>query len=314
LSSSLLIAALLSSSCSGFGPVAFFHLQLGWYSNSQAWHICTDTNNIRYATTKGLTLAPNLSDALTPNPEKAARPMYAATNVNQPPVFSTAPGQPDYSGLWQIVNVTWKPGFARYITNSDPADPITNPTGVPPASQADIAETQIVLDYPILAIGALGGPWFPPPPEAYRIPQVVLFHQPTRTVGLPIRFVFSTNFLGFPIIAALLVTDVSDPELAATFGANLAPALLHMPQHGTQRLYEYNPPKPALQLEVLAHVQDALYLYSPVTRFTVVDRSDIPQSTIIQTEIVQLQLTGAGKLQIVRDDQRMNTPAIPQER
>jgi len=40
--------------------------------------------------------------------------LYIITNLNQGPVFTAVPGDPTYSGVWQITYVTYKPGKAKH--------------------------------------------------------------------------------------------------------------------------------------------------------------------------------------------------------
>ena len=176
-------------------PTAFGgnFVRMGWYNCNQAWFTCRETNNIRY--TGGstalsefqLTLSPKLSSALVPRElggEIAARPLYLVTNFQNPPVFSTAPGQPDYSALWQVFEITWKPGVPRRaICNADPASP-ENPCGLPGPSEADITATDVVLDCPILVLGPLTWPKSTGGSN-YIIPQAVLVDPKLKLVFLP---------------------------------------------------------------------------------------------------------------------------------
>src|SRR3989339_188160 len=83
----------------------------GWYLNQSAWYIQDfelGSNNIRTAEyfDEGA-LFPKLRSAIG----HGANPIYVVLNFNQGPVFSAAPGPAGtYSGLWQVIYITWKEG------------------------------------------------------------------------------------------------------------------------------------------------------------------------------------------------------------
>lgn len=310
-------------------------LRQGWFDNKQAWYVTSDTNNIRWASTDPdlPILARKLSSALTPKVlggDIAARPMYVVTNPSQTqgPVFADAPGQVPldmlYSGLWQVFYVTWNAGSSkRPITSADP-ESLANPSGLPTPSEATITPTSIVVARPIFAIGPLGGPWLETPPGGYRMPQITVPGQPfypyLHIVTMPLWEVFWVNFetksrvLPFPLAPlgtdVVGITDVSDPDLAALLGANLAPGILNIPDSDAQPFWVMNNPKPPSQLP-LTQSQPLTYdqnepnvNYTPVVQFTVLQRH-IPPSTVINNPDLMLRLIGNGGLTIIRNDQRM---------
>lgn len=223
-------------------------IQQGWFDDLVAWYFCTDTNNVRYATTQKLTLAPELSSALG----NGARKMYVVLNYNNSgPVFDTAPtfGPPTYSGLWKVLFVKWKTGPTirpHVIKNTDP-ESITNPFGLPGSSKIEIKNTpfdvndpdeRIVVDCPIVALGSLGYPKGNPQlGGVYRIPQIIALNNmcTPKTITLPTWNVYNVNNISQKIeVATVIIPDVEDPDLATLLKANLAPGLAHVPFDDTQ--------------------------------------------------------------------------------
>lgn len=302
------------------------HFQLGWFNDEPAWYFCTDTTNIRFAQTEGLTLAPKLSSALdlvivpdlSPIAQRAARVMYIVTNFQQGPVFSTAPGLIDYSGLWRVVYITWKPGVTKHpITNADPADDC-NPGGIPSTDNADIVCSGVVLDCPIIALGQLACEWLPGTPERYRIPQVLDFDKYAKTVDLPTYDVFTQDPLTKKIVVReVVITDVSSQELADLLKANLAPGLLWMPLEDTQRFWDFVGPRPPTQLPVFPNAPNNFPLntnnnYSPIGQFTVFDRdSVVAQSTTIKTGSFAEKLAALYPNLVLSQNQIINAPVVP---
>jgi hypothetical protein len=205
-------------------------------------------------------------------------------------VFSTAPGESDYSGLWQVICVTWSAGVTpRTVASTDPASP-DNPLGMPDRSEASIIETGVVLDCPILALGLLGGQWYPGAPGVYRIPQGLEygFGPVTRWISLPHFRVFAEDpTTKARLIADVLITDVADEDLADLIGANHAPGLDSMPVAGVQAFWVTNGPKPPTQAPVIQYdptwsVPNLNPNYTPVMDYITLDRH-IPVNTVVRT-------------------------------
>lgn len=310
-------------------------LRQGWFNNQLAWYVTSDTNDTYWARTDPdfPILARKLSSALMPRfigGDIAARPMYVVQNPaqSQGPVFADAPGQTPldqlYSGLWQVFYVKWLPGAVkRPIISADP-ESLANPGGIPGPGEAVITPTNIVVARPIFAIGPLGGPWQETPPGGYRMPQITVPGQPfypyLHIVTMPLWRVFWVNFitksrvLPFPLAPlgtdVVGIPDVSDAELAALLGANLAPGLLNVPDSDTQPFWVMNDPKPPSQLPMTQNQPltfDANELntnYTPVVQFTVLQRNIAPATVVNNPTLMQL-LIGNGGLVVLRNDQRM---------
>lgn len=315
-------------------------IQQGWFDGDPAWYFCTDTNDVRFATTQRLTLAPRLSSALI----GGANPLYIFLNGSNTPVFSTAPnvgepGFPNYSGLWQVFYVTWYAGvYQRGVTSTD---------DLPDASEADIVPTSIVVDCPIVALGSLGQPTGNPQfGGIYRIPQVIALNAKSnpKTITLPTWNVFCRNNISRKIeIARLIIPDVEDPELAAILKANLAPGLADVPFEDTQNFWVVDWMQPADNGGVLVVPPGQLpiveqcpnnftwgcvpanpfswrntnFEYTPIYQFIVLDRFFDPvffpgftDKTVIKTpEFIDI-LINDGLVEVVFEGTKINAPQV----
>ncbi len=298
-----------------------YYLNLGWFNNQQAWYLNLDasTNDIETAR-RGVPyrwLSAKLSSALQPRVALgpiAAQPMYVVLNpaATQGPIFSAAPGDALYSGLWQVFNVKWKSGAAkRPIMNSNP---FPDPQGLPSIADADIAATQIVIQYPLAALGKLGGPWYPGPPGTYRLAQIGVNsdYAVTKKVFLPTFTVFCQNLVTKAVTREVItIPDVSDQALADLLGANLAPGLLNVPDSDTQAFWRINSSPYLCQFPILqecpngAGDRQSNAGWTPIVNLTYLDRTGVAQSAVINNKTILLNLLSNGKLALVSDDQRM---------
>ncbi|MEN6582750.1 MAG: hypothetical protein ABFD54_09885 [Armatimonadota bacterium] len=283
-----------------------FQMQQGWWNGKLTWFIYTETNNIRFSQThaapflykdgpqqfvqngvryfffnpyvNGLTLDYQLTSAVTPGDcPDAANPVgfVVNSNCNQAPIFSTSPTSDStefpYSGLWKAYFIKWRAGaqivslrswadvLARVGTDLD----ISNVYG---ETAIDEDAGWVVIDAPILAVGPLGGPWYPASPcdpDNYRIKQGIVFncnfknetstqsgsnsyyqnYTYTKLIALPTWFVFVANDITKKVkVAQVILPDIWDPDgpgtLADKLGATLAPGLQYMPESDTQRFLE----------------------------------------------------------------------------
>jgi len=303
LSLALLIAIACASSSSASAPIpdgyTTVSLLQGWYSNTQAWYMATTTNDIRFAQTQGLTLSPRLTLALASVP-----PIYIVTNFQQQPIFSASPtgGPINYAGLWRVNYITWLPGFSpRPITNALPASMI-NPNGIPLTGISQ-SVSDVVVDYPILILGQLGGP-------VYTIPQAKSVDYRAHTAVLPFFNVYCADFITKkPTVFRSLILDIEYAPVAALLKANFAPGLSVYPNPGAQLTYMFTPypvpgwvMNPPSQYPITEQCPTSLsYLnlntqFSPVTNVYFLDRTGASQSSIINnTNTVELLIT-QGKL------------------
>jgi hypothetical protein len=298
-----------------------YQLRLGWSNNTQAWYLNFDasTNDVSTARRGApfFWVSSKLSSALVSRgggQPIGAQPMYIVLNPTaaQGPVFSTVPGQALYSGLWQVFYVTWKPGAAkRPITNSNPSP---DPQGLPSASDADITSTRIVIQYPIAAVGRLGGPWSPAPPGTYRIAQAVVDQDYTATkrIFLPTFTVFCQNFITKAVTKEIVtIPDVSDQDLADQIGANPAPGLLNVPDSDTQAFWSINSSPYLGQFPVLeqcpsgAGDKQGNTDWTPIVRLTYLDRTGVAPGVVINNKLLISSLILSGRLTVASDDHRM---------
>lgn len=311
----LLIVPMLLSGCglekSAPPPSGYVTLPMGmgWYDDRPVWFICTTTSDIRLAQTQNLTLAPKLANLSSLSAPK----LYMVMGFQQGPVFTTTPKakMPLYSGFWHVSMIQWLPGFMpRPITNDDPESP-GNPTGIPKTGVM-VCNTNIVVDYPIMAIGQLGAPCVSRNvPCEYRIPQARDINTYAKTVTLPVYAAYCTDCCTRRItIAQVLVTDAGNSTAAQVLGANYAPglSLLGLSSKAVQHAYHISAttksPNPPSQLPILQACPTAIgwrnsnYCYSPaMCGLEFLRVRPLIQPTVVQTEELLKILVANGSLE-----------------
>jgi len=285
------------------GPTTV-NLAQGWFDDQLTWYIGTATNDIRFAQTGGMTLAPKLYSAIA---DGGAPAVYIVKNFQQGPVFSGSPSDitTSYTGLWRVYYITWTTGVRRPITNTDP-EGLLNPTGLPTAG-ATIAATTVVVDYPILIVGRLGMA-----APTFKIPQLISFNAKAKikTAVLPCFKAFCQNYINKKVSkVCALITEASDSNVARLLGANYTLLLetgVGIPD--TQEAWLFYPfgTSPPSQLPILQWCPTALsyrnsnVFYSPVMRGHLLTRTGASPSSIINNPTtVRLLLPppiGTGKL------------------
>ncbi len=335
-----------------------FALFQGYLDNDLVWFTGFETNDIKLASSILFAdfihagalfspqayhypqFAPKLSSALVPNPANgltAARPMYVVLNYQQGPVLTTRPGDPEYSGLWQLFFVQWLPGATPRTIKNDAA-PGTDSLGLPSAAEATITPSNIVFSCPIIAIGRIGdlsGPYGPMDRDywdgpadlgSYVIPEAIKF-SPLGNIDTPPKWVRLPVYVAWfedPVTKAtwsadeLVITDTTDPALAKQLGLNLAPGLANMPDADTQIFWTFAGPQPPGQLPLMsagpstsaAPFHDPIrdinkfYDYSPVMDYTVLQRN-IPQYVTVASKRQLLTYLGSGALTVLQNDRRI---------
>lgn len=253
---------------------------------------------------------PKLLSAL----QGGAPTVYLVTNFQQGPVFTTRPGNTDYSGLWHVVFLTWNPGVTPR--------PIIDASSLP----ADVTQSDagIVVNWPTMAIGPLGGPWPLVPPGGYRIGQVQDYNLYSKVIKLPAWAAFSRDPVHRTIVQVeTLITDVSDPVLAEIIQANFAPGLDNVPSPDTQKIWIFDwtqmPAQPPAQLPVMQNIPTPVlnaassYEYntnrdfSPVMQIELLRRTTLPPAVYNNPELIESLLppTGTG-LEVIEDSYRLN--------
>ena len=192
-----------------------FGLGMGWFNDTPAWFVSTDTTDISLAGTQRLTLFEAVPTG--------AAPVYVVTNPAEPqgPIFSTAPGPapvlyppPYYSGIWRVVYVDWNSGATRM--------PLTSAQQIMAMASAgalSLLGTQTAVDYSIVAIGSLGDP-------VYVTPQVRGIDPVRLQVELPAWNVYSQDWdTGRETVKRVIIPDAfSQPSNAAGY-IDLAPII-----------------------------------------------------------------------------------------
>lgn len=320
-----------------------FQMKQGFEDKQLAWFICTDASDQQIACQTqqngvfewGLNFAPRLADLAG-----QVAIVYVVTNLQQGPVFTAVPGDPTYSGLWQIIYVTFKPGVLKHcINNADPFDATTNPNGLPSTSDAIFTTTNkagnpIVVKYPIVAVGPLGGPWQPAPGNSslYRIAQgkVDVDYTRTKIIYLPFWNIYCQDPINKHVsVRQMAIPDAFDPaglpvadQLVPKLGANDAPGLGLINQMDTQAFYWQLGPQPMNQYPILQDCPDGWSAswninldYTPVETVVVLQRNVPPmaQSTVITNEPVLLDFLFEGCLTPVRFSQVIDGTVLPKE-
>lgn len=301
----------------------------GWVLGVPAWYSCFATNNIRVAglgqlqqipanalneriNTDGIcqstqmTLAPKLTSAIG----AGAQPMYVVTNYNNNGVvFSTSPMTvAPYTGLWEVIYITWLPGVPRWIITNTAAAVGSAPglptpgvqalySSVAPGTPPDPFAPATVVDCPIFAVGQISNPWIKPTsacesPFVYRIPQGVYLNYKYRVLYVPYWNVYCQDEVTHQIsIEQVIIPDVSDEFLASITGANFAPVLASVPISDRSNFFvinwlqQFDPPNPEPLLKVLANQHPLLdacptecsgrnrnFDYSPIDTFILLNR------------------------------------------
>lgn len=274
---------IMASSCFALFPslyppcsTATFVLQQGWYNGQLVWFICTDTNDINFATIlnypyKQMTLVKKLSSATSNGGFNGANAVFINTGYQQGPVFSTAPGGPNYSGIWEVNFVVWPAGVTPRAVYSVADIGVSGATVV---SYYGTTQTQpAILDCPIIVIGPLGSP-------TYKLAQVMALNYKTKQVTLPAWYVYcqeqTTRYIDK---ATLIVPDVADPNLAYQLKANYAPGLASVPQSDTENFYYFLGVKPSNQFPVIQACPNGIgtrntnTIYCPVMNYVTLTRN-----------------------------------------
>ena len=326
---------------SGLVQYAPFHMFQGWENDQLAWYIATDASDQQTAcetinfTGKLLPWELNFAPALANVASQVAN-VYVITNLNQGPVFTSVPGGATYSGLWQVVYVTYNPGVQKhYVKNNGLFDPVLNPTGLPSIYDATYstlnkAGLPVVVKFPIVAVGPLGGPWTPSIPGEYRIPQAKV--EPNYAYSKVIYLPFWQVYCMDPVtkkscLRPVAIPDAFDPDglpladqLVPKLKANSAPGLAEIDQSLTQPFYWQLGTQPLSQFPILhacptEYVDPCYnknYAYIPVETVVVLQRNvpPLPASTIITNEPLLLQFLGNGLLTQIRASQIINATVL----
>ena len=155
---SLLFPALLLAACAQ-GPLRPDEIALprhqAWVDGQRVDYVTTDISDAGMAAQQGINHAPRLRDAIGSGQASITERVYKFTADAQISIFPSAPApagaaQPDanYSPLWRVVLVTWKPGVAVRELRSEEAV-----LAAADAGDVQLAVTDIVVNCPIVRAG-----------------------------------------------------------------------------------------------------------------------------------------------------------------
>jgi hypothetical protein len=282
----------------------------GYVGNDIAWYIRTDTSSFRLAQDQELTYSPKLVSAWG-----AAAPVYFVQNpvATAKPVFSARPGDPNYSGIWTVVYVTWTDLLARVPLTSEAQILAAQLAGNLTITPSD---PHVVVDYSIVVVGQLGGP---PQngPGRYTIPQAIEIEAARKKITLPTFDVnCSDGVTKFHHIRKMIIPDAGDMALASLLGANLAPGLLAIDASNEQAFWVRRGPKPPSELPIAEFCPNQFgafnteYGYSPAMRYVILHSNISPATSVLSKLYLQLLIANGG-LVVAQDNQRINAPILP---
>jgi len=131
-------------SMGSMGPMTTLALLTGYYDNHAVLFLATDSSDKNDAMSHHINYSASLSMSLS-----SADQIYLVTNgkdAGRGPVFSSEPGESDYTPLWQEVRVTWKDPSKAVALGQD-----TQITDLAKKGMLTLTKTGIVLNCPIIA-------------------------------------------------------------------------------------------------------------------------------------------------------------------
>jgi hypothetical protein len=148
-----LLPALLLAACASPRPgEAVLPRQQAWVDGQRVDYVTTDISDAAMAAKAGINHAPRLADALGTGRASLTERVYKFSDGRQISVFPSAPAaagaarpDPNYSPLWRLVLVAWKPGAAVRELRSEEAV-----LAAADAGEVELSVTGIVVNCPIL--------------------------------------------------------------------------------------------------------------------------------------------------------------------
>lgn len=162
-------------------------------------------------------------------------------NCGQTVIFSTEPGNDDYTPLWRVHYLEFAKGFCPRPINTlaEVLDAIDSGELVQVVPDS-------VLDATI--VQKSNGDF---------IPQASDIDFQKREIDLPaIEVFFTMRFCPKSQIGFMLATDTSDPDIATRIGANYAPRLVNMAPDCCDKVYAFVNPVTPGQLPIIKNVQE----------------------------------------------------------
>ncbi len=210
-------------------------------------------------------------------------------NCGQTAVFSSQPGLADYTPLWRVHWLEWK------------KDAVRTPLTSQPQVTAAIADGRLQYIQPVSVLDAT----IVVNTEGKVIPQALEYEFEEGDLAfeleLPAIAVYFTQ-TGSPIrsVQLILLTDASDPGVAARMGANYAPRLANA-LGSTNPVYAFANPVPPGQYPIIDQIQsyrpwDYLQInknYNPLKSWNLFNRGTLPPYAIIGS-IKYMNLLASG--------------------
>lgn len=149
----LLPALLLTACAAPMRPADTVALprQQAWVDGRRVDYVTTDISDAAMAAQGGVNHAPRLRDALGSGRGSLTERVYKFSDGRQISIFPSAPAapgatpDPNYSPLWRLVLVAWKPGSAVRELRSEEAL-----LAAADAGELTLSVTDIVVNCPIL--------------------------------------------------------------------------------------------------------------------------------------------------------------------
>jgi hypothetical protein len=134
-----------------FKGTATFPVVFCWYKGQPALYIQTDASDVSTAEQQGVNLVPRLANAINA-PGGAVDDIYKVANFKQGNIIPSAPipagptnSDLNYTPLWQVTVVTWRPGITPHILKSEEELFAARDAGL-----VVLQKTDIVLNCPVI--------------------------------------------------------------------------------------------------------------------------------------------------------------------
>lgn len=131
------------------GPFGWVEMKMhkGWFDGQEIWHIRTDASDAKYAQETGLVYVPLLANALKAEGSYATIYCFMDSDdrmIETGSVVTTIPTQENYTSAFRITNV-------RIAADAEPLTSEADILAAAEAGDVEIEETDIVVNYPLVA-------------------------------------------------------------------------------------------------------------------------------------------------------------------